>query len=667
MLMRSLLVVALALPLLFLDAGCSSRDRKPRQASVKPAANEPEVDVEPEVSEGWNARLSGARNSVGEPERVISLLETVTLEARRPPEEAVERLAFAYGRLGRYGDAETALEHGLKAAPGSARLRTIQARLLCEQGAAELRNEGSSKAAGLFRQALAAVPGKHPARAEIREKVASAYRDAAQTLEDSSEHLRAIALLKESLEIDPDNPISIRMLGNVLRGSGRAKDAASFYELFLMYEPRDRQVRQELAALYRELGDDVRAQQMLAGAAPSPEPSATGETASTDEAAPAGEGDGALDAELEKELAAAADDRTRVSILTASAREAVTAGDHAGAGSLYRRALELSPGNRELLLGLAEACRSGRRPAEAIQIYNELLAAKPSDHPTRFALAKALIATGKARQALQQLEMLTQEPTLDRALLLDVTNWVGITHAQLGDFSAAKQAWDEVLRIDPDHANAHYNQGQILEKQHRFNEAISEFQKAVGCGASDPDYFRYLDRLGLAYRQAGQTQQALEIWGKLIAVAPAGSPYAVKAQQFLARHGGSARTTRIDAATGQVTAVDSSRGTTQPAMPWRRATPEGGTSATGAAEAELLAAAERFFRQGRVDDAIRQYEQALEVNPANGQTYFKLGDLYHQRNDLAREKALFQLMVAQNLPAELAQAARFRLQGLGKP
>jgi tetratricopeptide (TPR) repeat protein len=389
----------------------------------------------------------------------------------------------------------------------------------------------------------------------------------------------------------------------------------------------------------------------------------------TKEAATASEGDGLLDAELEKELVGAADDRARVAILTARARDAVAASDHSGAGSLYQRALELDPGNRELLLGLAEACRSGRRPAEAIRIYNELLTAEPRDHATRLVLAKALIGSGKARQALQQLEMLTQEPSLDRALLLDVTNWVGITHAQLGDFASAKQAWDEVLRLDPDHANAHYNQGQILEKQHRFNEAISEFQKAAGCGVSDPDYLRYLDRLGMAYRQGGHTQQALELWGKLIAVAPAGSPYAVKAQQFLARHGGSARTTRIDVATGQVVAVDASKRSTQPAMPWRRATPEGASAlpATGPGEGEFLAAAERFFRQGRIEDAIRQYEQALEANPANGQTYFKLGDLYHHKKELAREKALFQLMVAQNLPAELAQAARFRLQGLEKP
>ncbi|MBI3893509.1 MAG: tetratricopeptide repeat protein, partial [Candidatus Wallbacteria bacterium] len=507
---------------------------------------------------------------------------------------------------------------------------------------------------GHFQKALAGASQTGPGR-QLRENIAAAYRESARALEATGDHERAVAVLKESLELDPENPPSIRLLGTVLRGAGRTRDAISFYELYLMYEPEDREMADELIQLYREVGDEAKAVG-LASRFPAPSPAVSGQPptlASTEEAA------ASPDSAIEDELAVARDDRERADVYLKWGKASSSEKDYPRATELLRKGLEMNPASRDLLLALAEVLRLSRKPSEARRLYETRLEIEPKDHAVRLLLAKLLVATGGSKDALGHLKQLSVEPSLDRALMLEAYNWLGIAHAQTNDYAAAEDAWNEVLKIDAQHANAHYNLGQVRERQLKFKEAIAAFEKAVEFGTKDPDYLRYLERLGMAYRQAGQRQAAVDVWKRLAAAAPAGSPLADRARRFQAEQGVTQR--EMEAATPSgARPAEASR--------WRRteaATHARLPDAPAPKDAEFLTAAEKAFRQGAPDEAIRQYNNALNADPTNLDTYFKLGDLLHQKGAIAQERALFQQMLAQKLPPDLEQAARYRLQGLG--
>lgn len=658
----SILIVATVCAVLALGvAGCSGRSKKePAPAARK---GSPVAPVERE-GDGWKALMGRAKQAAGarQPEWVIEVLEGPTLAAKSPPVEAIQLLAQAYLEFDRPEDAEAVIEHGLKSQPKSVALKAARAGLDATLGKRKLEDGLYKQAGEHFKKALAATPPSGQGL-KLRQEIAAAYRESARALEATGDHERAVTVLKDSLELDPENPPSIRLLGNVLRGAGRTRDAVSFYELYLMYEPDDREMADELAELYRETGDEAKRQQLLARFSAPSTPGPPAALVSQPDASPA---TAALEPplpeeELEEELSIARDERERADVYLKWGKAAAADKDYKRASELLRTGLELNPTHREVLLALADVLRLSRKPGEARRLYETHLEAEPKDHEVRFLLAKLLVATGASREALAHLRRLSVEPALTRQLMLDAYNWLGIAYAQMGEYGAAEDSWNEVLKVEPRHANAHYNLGQVRERQSKFKEAVDAFERAVEYGGSDPDFLRYLERLGLAYRQMGQRQAAADVWNRLVAVAPAGSAAAERARKFQAESG--------LAAAGR-------SGSKGPAG-WRRAEeplrarlpqPQSNRleAGGGGADAGFLAAADKAFRQGQIDEAIHQYNQALNAEPGNLDTYFKLGDLLHQKGAIGQERALFQQMLAQKLPPDLEQAARFRLQGLSE-
>ncbi len=662
------LLVALAIHV----SACSSRDNK-RSPSATTLPDATVARSGPGLQEDlvWQTRLARAREYASGRDwvEVVKILEQPTMQSTRPPAEAADLLAQAFVDLGRIEDAHIALRHGLRATPDSPLLQDSQANLHYVTGKVKLDEGLYTAARSEFEQAISAAP---QGQRHIHERIAGAYRGAARDLQVSGDHERAIGVLRDSLDLDPDNPGSIKMLGGILKNIGRLQDAIAFHELYLMYEQADEQMRQDLLGLYRATGAEEKARKLMAGTLPVGQAGATipGATESPETQS---------QAELEMQVTLAQDDLTRASVYERWGRIAAAERDYRTAASRLRQSLELNPGSENAAMALAEVHRLDRKPELARQVYEELLTRNPTAHKARFQLAKLLVTSRLPRQALTHFQQLVTEPSIERSLMLDSYNWLGITHAQLGDYVSAREVWDELLRIYPQHANAHYNQGQILEKQKRYKDAIVAFEKAVDYGESDPDLFRYLERLGLSYRQVGDNQKALEVWKRVAQSAPKGSPYAVKARQFLSRHE-TQLGSRLDPETGQV--VQDS----QPARPetpggWRRQeTPppeeeppplEAALTTTSGpspgSEPWHLAEAERAIREGQYDRAIGEYERVLALNPVNAQSYFKLGDLLHQKGDLKAERDLFRRMMQQPLPPNLLQAASFRLQGLETP
>lgn len=226
-------------------------------------------------------------------------------------------------------------------------------------------------------------------------------------------------------------------------------------------------------------------------------------------------------------------------ILLKAGEQALEIREYPRAIALLREALRLAPRNRRAALRLAEVYQKNRQPQRASAVYRDWIRQNPGDETVMFMLARSHVTEGRPADGIPYLQALAADASLSLQVRIPALNWLGIARAQMGELDRAREAWEDLIALQPSHANAHYNLGQMYEKQELFPQAISAFEKAVEYGDQDPDYLRYLHRLGLAYRQNGQVDSAIQMWRKLIGVAPPASPYRKKAAQLLSQYEGS--------------------------------------------------------------------------------------------------------------------------------
>jgi protein O-GlcNAc transferase len=149
------------------------------------------------------------------------------------------------------------------------------------------------------------------------------------------------------------------------------------------------------------------------------------------------------------------------------------------------------PPDPQALIAAGNAAEDEGRPAEALKLYDQAIAAAPE-------FARAHLNRGNALMALQ-------------------------------DFDAAIQAFEMAIRFDPALASAQYNLGNVFLRQRRFEEACSAYHQALslrpGFVEAEVALGSALDELGkwedavLHYRRALQAQPRLApVYGNLGAV-----------------------------------------------------------------------------------------------------------------------------------------------------
>ncbi len=100
----------------------------------------------------------------------------------------------------------------------------------------------------------------------------------------------------------------------------------------------------------------------------------------------------------------------------------------------------------------------------------------------------------------------------ERALAVTKNNYVahnnlGNVLDRSGQHEAAKQHYQETLRIRPDFAGTHYNLANVLMREGNYNAALTHYRTAV---ALKPDYADAYYNLGVVLANLGQTDEAIE-------------------------------------------------------------------------------------------------------------------------------------------------------------
>jgi serine/threonine protein kinase/Tfp pilus assembly protein PilF len=126
--------------------------------------------------------------------------------------------------------------------------------------------------------------------------------------------------------------------------------------------------------------------------------------------------------------------------------------------------------------------------------------------------AELLYATGRYEESIQEnRKAVALEPFTP---ILQVNLGLSLMFAK--QLAQSEQQFRKTLDMDPNYPIAHYGYAQILILQKRFDEAVTEMEKA---SQSMPESSYYRGYLGYAYAKAGKTAEARKILGELIEAA----------------------------------------------------------------------------------------------------------------------------------------------------
>ncbi|NCT82323.1 MAG: tetratricopeptide repeat protein [Comamonadaceae bacterium] len=126
------------------------------------------------------------------------------------------------------------------------------------------------------------------------------------------------------------------------------------------------------------------------------------------------------------------------------------------------------PARADDLAGAQRLWLAGQK-TQAVQQVEQALARTPDDLQLRFALGVMRMELGDRAQALALFTRLTQ----DFPDLADPYNNLAVLHAAAGELDEAKAALDQALRLQPGHAQAQENLGDVLTRL-----ALRAYQRA---------------------------------------------------------------------------------------------------------------------------------------------------------------------------------------------
>ena len=96
-------------------------------------------------------------------------------------------------------------------------------------------------------------------------------------------------------------------------------------------------------------------------------------------------------------------------------------------------------------------------------------------------------------------------------------NLLGAAAAQIGQLEKAIIAFQRVIIIEPNFADAYYNMGNILKGQGELEEAIVSYEKAL---ALKPNYADAYNNMGNALQDQGKLEEAIASYKKVLSLKP---------------------------------------------------------------------------------------------------------------------------------------------------
>ena len=164
----------------------------------------------------------------------------------------------------------------------------------------------------------------------------------------------------------------------------------------------------------------------------------------------------------------------RLQRLDEAAREALLAGDAAGALQLYERLASEAPAARAARLGQAIALQRLGRSAEARAVYQSLLQADPDDLDAKIALL-GMVAARAPDEALGLLRRLARDHPDDHRLPAQIA----LVLAAQGDLAGAIAAARRAVALAPANLGDRTNLAILLDRAGQSRAAAEQYQNAL--------------------------------------------------------------------------------------------------------------------------------------------------------------------------------------------
>lgn len=199
-------------------------------------------------------------------------------------------------------------------------------------------------------------------------------------------------------------------------------------------------------------------------------------------------------------------------VLLELARIHGAAGRPSAAEAAFREMLALEPAHAEGRLGLARVLAAEDREDEAVAIYHPLAVERPPTVHTDAARSELdALLLARIRERIEQVEEADPEEAIATLLPL------GAEAHRLGAHTAARLAFERVIRLDTEHAEAHYRLGLVYAADDDHADSLVMMRRATEI---EPDNARYHHGHGVAYRELQLDRSAEQAFQQAIRLQP---------------------------------------------------------------------------------------------------------------------------------------------------
>ena len=155
------------------------------------------------------------------------------------------------------------------------------------------------------------------------------------------------------------------------------------------------------------------------------------------------------------------------------------------------------------------------KPDEAYSHFQAAAEINPARPDEPLQPGRLSSGTRTAAEAMEQYNR-TISLTSDAGLLAATYANLGAAYRKLGEDEKARDSYDQALQLNPNQSNAYLGLGELLEKQNRLDDAISNYSKSVELRPTDTGFLL----LGHALESAGRRPEALAAYQAALKLSP---------------------------------------------------------------------------------------------------------------------------------------------------
>lgn len=335
-----------------------------------------------------------------------------------------------------------------------------------------------------------------------------------KALIDASAFTEALAPARDYVRRKPDDPSGHVMLGTVYQQIGDYASAEPELELGAARAPADFEARYQLGLVLARMGkpDQALPQLQKALALKPGDRSAqyqlvavlrslgrTRESTQIVEKLRKEQGEESLNSQLASE--------------GTKANDLLQSGKPADAAQIYRNMLEENPDSAQTAYNLALALEAMNDRNGARDTLRKAIDRNPTFAKVRAELGQLELAQGNLESAQKWLESaLDLEPEL-----IEARGNLAMVHAKNGDLVSAEKLLRQAIEDDPKYKEGFLNLALILAQQKRKSEAEEELNKAIALSPNDP---ATISAAGKVEMQMGKSSEGIALLRRVVDLAP---------------------------------------------------------------------------------------------------------------------------------------------------